>query len=316
MKKLSELRESTREAGFVSEALRPEYVQKIKQLIKLGLINSDKGQLLIRALGRSDVTELTVSEKEVIFHAFETLLNHVVDDRQTFQRLKQTMKEDNLDESDDVSKEHGYEPGSYRDLVHAKLNTKGYKKVHDDEYVHPVTRKRLSLVVRDNKVWKTMSTPIHEETDEFQKFAFPSIILLRRKAIRLFPDGKKVGMYYADKLKRHFAIPSTGEAVSEETDIAEAVSNPFPASPGGEHSTPVMSALKGICANKEPAQVQFRNGSKLKVDILTAHAILTVYGRLSNPENQVRFDKLLNRDNEGFMKIVAFVHKHYTSSGQ
>lgn len=314
MKKLSELRETTRNAGFVSEALRPEYVQKVKQLIKLGLISSDKGQLLIRALGKSDVSELTVSEKEVIFHAFETLMNHVVDDRQTFQRVRNSLKEDNLEEAEDVSKEHGYEPGSYRDLVHAKLNTKGYKKVHDDEYVHPVTRKRLSLVVRDNKVWKTMSTPMHEEVDEYQKYAFPSIILLRRKAIRLFPDGKKVGLYYADKLKRYFSIPSTGEAMSEETNITEAAT--FAASPNGEHSTPVMAALKGICANKEPAQVQFRNGSKLKVDLLTAHAILTVYGRLSNPENQVRFDKMLNRDNEGFMKIVAFVHKHYTSGGQ
>jgi hypothetical protein len=313
MKRLSDIRESKEP---IAEALRPEYVTKIKQLIKLGLISSDKGQLLIRALGKGDVTELSIGEKEVIVRAFETLLNHVVDDRQTFQRLKTTMKEDvSLDESEDVSKEHGYEPGSYRDLVHAKLNTKGYKRVHDDEYVHPTTRKRLSLVVRDNKVWKTMSTSVHEEVDEYQKFAFPSIIILRRKAIRLFPDGKKVGLYYADKLKRYFSIPSTGEAMSE-ANITEAVSNPFPASPTGEHSTPVMSALKGICANKEPAQVQFRNGSKLKVDILTAHAILTVYGRLSNPENQVRFDKMLNRDNEGFMKIVSFVHKHYTSGGQ
>lgn len=99
-------------------------------------------------------------------------------------------------------------------------------------------------------------------------------------------------------------------------EMNEAISNPFPAAPDGSHSSSVLACLKGIAANREPARITFRNGSKLKVDLLTAHAILTTYDRLSNPENKVKFDKMLNKDNAGFMKILDFVHKHYISSGQ
>jgi hypothetical protein len=146
--------------------------------------------------------------------------------------------------------------------------------------------------------------------------SFPVMILLRRKAIRNFPNGQRVGLYYSDKLDRYVSIPAAqnnatvAEEVIEEV-LEEGVGKPVPVSPTGESASTVLSHLKGIVANREPGHVYFRNGSKLKVDMLTAHALLTTYDRLTHPENKVHFDRKLNKDNPSFLKMVEFAHKHY-----
>jgi hypothetical protein len=38
----------------------------------------------------------------------------------------------------------------------------------------------------------------------------PNIIILKRKAIRVFPDGKRVALYYADKIDQYVSIPYHG----------------------------------------------------------------------------------------------------------
>jgi hypothetical protein len=336
MKKLSDLREP--KTTNLSEALRSDSVQKLRQLAKLGIISDEHFPLLIRAFGKGGVDDLNLAEKNAILRAFDGMMHHIVDNRQLFQKVKQGFKSSPQHEDTMFSesfrpkthKEFGYDSGEYEDIVHDRLVKAGYNKTSDGQYKHKTTGKEVVIVRHDGKVHHTMvseaAATFPDDKDEAKrKFSFPVLLILRRKAIRLFPDGRKVALYYADKLQRYFSVPSTGDIVSEDLIVEAApesspkttgAGNTFQASPTGEHSTQVMAALKGIVANKEPCQVKFRNGSKLKVDMLTAHAILTVYGRLSNPENQVKFDKMLNKDNAGFMKILDFVHKHYISGGQ
>ena len=38
----------------------------------------------------------------------------------------------------------------------------------------------------------------------------PNMIVLKRKAIRVFPDGKRVALYYADKIDQYVSIPYHG----------------------------------------------------------------------------------------------------------
>lgn len=209
--------------------------------------------------------------------------------------------------------EFGFDKGHYEDEVHDSLHKQGFRRVSDGRYRHKESGKEVVVAFHDGKashafVSEDMSDS--KRKDKKVSKAFPVLILLRRKAIRLFPDGKKVGLYFSDKLNRYISIPSTGDAVSEDM-LDEAVSNPYPASPNGEHASDVISNLKGIVANRQPGHVRFRNGSKMKVDMLTAHALLTTYDRLQHPENKVHYDKHLNRDNPSFLKMVEFAHKHY-----
>jgi hypothetical protein len=43
----------------------------------------------------------------------------------------------------------------------------------------------------------------------------PYLIVLKRTAIRVFPDGTKVAMYYADRLKKVFTVPFTDTGVAD-----------------------------------------------------------------------------------------------------
>ena len=35
----------------------------------------------------------------------------------------------------------------------------------------------------------------------------PAVLVIKRKAVRLYPDGTRIAMYWSDKLKRVFSVP-------------------------------------------------------------------------------------------------------------
>ena len=45
------------------------------------------------------------------------------------------------------------------------------------------------------------------ETDKLSKTDIPSVLLLKRKAIRAFPNGQKVGLYYAQAIDKYVTVP-------------------------------------------------------------------------------------------------------------
>jgi hypothetical protein len=49
----------------------------------------------------------------------------------------------------------------------------------------------------------------------------PSVLLLKRKAIRVFPDGQKVGLYYAQAIDKYVTIPFSEIGINEEVELNE-----------------------------------------------------------------------------------------------
>lgn len=47
----------------------------------------------------------------------------------------------------------------------------------------------------------------------------PALLILKRRAIRVFPDGQKVALYWADRINRYVTVPFEGVGLSEETII-------------------------------------------------------------------------------------------------
>lgn len=45
-----------------------------------------------------------------------------------------------------------------------------------------------------------------EITEDYNQ-DMPVLLVLKRKAIRIYPDGIKVGLYYSDRLKKFVSIP-------------------------------------------------------------------------------------------------------------
>jgi hypothetical protein len=45
----------------------------------------------------------------------------------------------------------------------------------------------------------------------------PTLIIMKRRAIRVFPDGQKVALYWADRINRYISVPFSSIGLSEET---------------------------------------------------------------------------------------------------
>ena len=49
----------------------------------------------------------------------------------------------------------------------------------------------------------------------------PSVLLLKRKAIRVFPDGQKVALYYAQAIDKYVSIPYNEIGINEQVELEE-----------------------------------------------------------------------------------------------
>lgn len=124
----------------------------------------------------------------------------------------------------------------------------------------------------------------------------PMVLVLKRKGIRIFPDGKRVALYVNEKLNLSVSMPysSTGPeqnlvGVSEE----------------------IMESLEQVAAYAQQDNVtshakhfKFADGSKLKVSHGAAKAIHMVHGAL-NDENKKKFADMLTTP-KGFEKAAHF----------
>lgn len=124
----------------------------------------------------------------------------------------------------------------------------------------------------------------------------PFVLLLKRRAIRLYPDKTKVALYYNKQLDKYFSVPFNTEIGSyiqaEEKQIDEAV----------------MDQLHKIVSDKQSQSVKFGNGQTRKVDHYTASALTQVHKAL-NDENKKKFADMVHKSPEHFMKAADFAFK-------
>jgi hypothetical protein len=87
-----------------------------------------------------------------------------------------------------------------------------------------VYRKIKQDVMKESLNWKTTDRLVN---DPSVKRAFPtqrqipSVVLLKRKSMRVFPDGQTVALYYAQTIDKYVSIPFNEIGISEETEIDE-----------------------------------------------------------------------------------------------
>jgi hypothetical protein len=290
MKSLTEVRGTLTELFDVRSGIS---ASKLQQLVRVGLIDPSQFTRLKRALSKEDFTRLTRQERDLLLDTFHRLLDHIISNQQLFQRTKSVYAAEELET---------------HDAAHERLTREGWKRKKSSEPVYEKDGKTKTLLVKDGRVVKTFGEAKETYVDDPSSqrdinFSLPVMIVLKRKAIRTFPDRKKVGLYFSDKLKRYFSIPSTGDALSEEMDTIELSE--------ASNSGNVFDMLKAIAENREPTRVTFADGSTMKVSFVTAHAMMCVYNRLEDPHNKVKFEKMVNKDRPSFMKMLDFTNRHH-----
>jgi len=132
----------------------------------------------------------------------------------------------------------------------------------------------------------------------------PVMIVLQRRGIRIFPDGKKVAMYHNKQLGLVITIPYAGTGNSPGEII-----------PGAnvqmEEVEDIIESLDQVAAYAQEQtpkalakHMKFADGSKLKVSHGAAKAIHMVHGAL-NDENKKKFAEML-KNPKGFEKAAHF----------
>jgi hypothetical protein len=106
----------------------------------------------------------------------------------------------------------------------------------------------------------------------------PPVLLLKRKAIRLYPDDTRIALYYSQKLDRHFSIPY-GPKIDE---------NPIQA---------------------EGNVMHLEDGNVIELTEEMTQSISETYDSLSE-NNKNKFLEKLTESIESFGKVYEFCQQH------
>lgn len=128
----------------------------------------------------------------------------------------------------------------------------------------------------------------------------PAMMVLRRQAIRIFPDGRRVALYTNKQLGLTFTIPYTPNGTSATTVV------PGIQKEDVEIVLENIDQLKKIAdSSKMHSNVKFKNGSSMKVDHYTASAIQQLHNAL-NDENKAKVARMVAHSPEQFKKVADF----------
>jgi hypothetical protein len=119
----------------------------------------------------------------------------------------------------------------------------------------------------------------------------PFVLVLRRKAIRLYPDNTKVALYFNDRIKKYFSVPF-GTNVN-------AVLNP----------ESFIQKMEYASELNEVIEHQLNDGTKIHLESNVCEEILEVFYSLTE-ENQQQFVLNLTESQDSFDKIYEFCRSH------
>ena len=161
--------------------------------------------------------------------------------------------------------------------------------------------KMVDLITNNKQIFQRTRQAVREETEDHiveeeskvKRGDPPVMLLLKRKAIRIYPDQTKVALYYNSKLNKHFTVPY-GDGIdssiqSEEVELEEAV----------------MDTLHKIVSGKQAQSVKFGNGQTRKVDHYTASAITQVH-KAVNDDNKKKLADMVHKSPTHFEKVASF----------
>ena len=158
--------------------------------------------------------------------------------------------------------------------------------------------KMVDLISNNKQIFAQARRAVKEEVivEAHDQKDPPYLLLLKRKAIRIYPDGTKVALYHNNQLNKYFSVPYGPDVdatiQAEEVELDEAV----------------MDQLHNIVAGKSAKAVKFANGKTRKVDQYTASALTQVHGAL-NDDNKNKYADMVHKSPEHFAKASDFAFK-------
>ena len=253
----------------LTEEEKSDY-SKFDVLVRAGLANKAQMQRIHRILDKmqDDRPNFNNADKQIIQNLFNKMVDLVSNNKQIFNQTRRAVRK-NIEEGTIVSSDY-------------KLGSDGQKvKAH---------RAKIG-----DEAPKTADVQQEETVNEAFEHDPPFVLVLKRKAIRLYPDGTKVALYYNDRLKRVFTVP-----YNTEDEVAIQAQH---------ESVDAIGQLQKIKDTHQHGTVNHKDGSASKVDAQTAHAVLTVHKSL-NDVNKKKFADMVARSSHHMQKAAEFSWKH------
>lgn len=129
-----------------------------------------------------------------------------------------------------------------------------------------------------------------------QTFDPPVVMMLRRKAVRMFNNNQRVALYRNDVLNLDISIPyqiNKSDAKFLKPPIAHFTTET------------VLHHIHNAVKTKQSAKVNFMNGKSGTIPHTSAALVMRLHSVL-NPKNKAKLEKMANMSPEGFKKWVDF----------
>jgi hypothetical protein len=211
---------------------------KFDALVRAGLGNKAQIQRMHQILAKmeEDRPNFSQADRSIIQNIFMRMIDLITNNPQIHRQARKSVRESVIDTSD------------------FKLSVDGKKvKAHRIKFDDP--EEVREEIVLDESIAKDP----------------PFILILKRKAIRLYPNGMKVAVYRNDRLNKDFAIPFT----QDDAGMIQA------------------------------EQIELDTGDIIELDEETLEAFQAVYLSLTE-ENQERFVDLIHTSPETFEQAREF----------
>jgi hypothetical protein len=275
---------SLQEFKYLTEEEKSDY-SKFDILVRSGLANKAQMQRIHKILDKmkEDKPQFNNADRMILQNLFNKMVDVLSNNKQILQQARKVVKED-------TELEEGI-----LDTADFKLTKDGRKvrahrvKVGDAKLTGDADIKEEYIAIQPDE--------LDESTGELPQDP-PFVLVLKRKAVRLYPDKTKIALYYNKQINKYFSIPYgnnvdspvQAEEYTESLDVIE---------------ESVMDQLHKIVKNRQSQTVKFGNGQTKKVDHFTASAITQVHSALNN-DNKKKLSDMVHKSPVHLMKAADF----------
>jgi hypothetical protein len=277
MKSLKEFKEEPKSL----EEAKSDYT-KFDMLVRAGLANKSQLARLHRILDKMQEERpvFNPTDRAILQDLFNKMIGIITDNKQIFQRTRQVVREE-LDESMIDTSNFKIGPSGRKVRAHrVKVGDEVYGKEKEEETV------------------KEETTQLEEQR---LKGDPPFVLVLKRKALRMYPNGMKIALYHNEKLNKYFSIPYSNERNIDAPIQAESVM---------QEQYPVINSIFDVVENGEPILVKFDNGQKKMIDEETAVLIKTLYESV-NEDNKDKLVEMVQTSPEQFDMVTSFAYNKF-----
>jgi len=159
---------------------------KFDVLVRAGLGNKAQIQRLHKILGKMEEEKPNFSpaDRAIIQNIFNRMVDVITNNKQIFSQARRAVRED-LDEGVLATSDYKIDSAGHKYKAHRIKVGQDAPEIGDDP---DKIKEEIEIV----------------EADNVMKGDPPVTLLLKRKAIRLYPDDTRIALYYSQKLDRHF----------------------------------------------------------------------------------------------------------------